>query len=64
MFFKVLAAMVTADAFDRHMRDQQYRARAVAEEQRAAAALGRTGRQLAPPAAARQPDLRFPERRV
>ena len=26
MFFKVLAAMVTADAFDRHKREQQRRA--------------------------------------
>jgi hypothetical protein len=26
VFFKVLAAIVTADAFDRHMREQQYRA--------------------------------------
>lgn len=26
MFFKVLAAMVTADAFDRHRREQQRRA--------------------------------------
>jgi hypothetical protein len=26
MFFKVLAAIVTADAFDRHMREQQHRA--------------------------------------
>lgn len=65
MFFKVLAAMVTADALDRHMRDQQYRARAAAGEQRAAsAALGPPGRQLKPPAATRQHDLRFPERPV
>ena len=26
MFFRVLAAMVTADAFDRHQRQQQHRA--------------------------------------
>lgn len=26
MFFKVLAAIVTADALDRHMREQQHRA--------------------------------------
>jgi hypothetical protein len=26
VFFKVLAAIVTADAFDRHMREQQHRA--------------------------------------
>lgn len=36
MFFKVLAAIVTADAFDRHMRGQQHRARVAEEERRRA----------------------------
>jgi hypothetical protein len=31
VFFKVLAAIVTADAFDRHMREQQHRAWAAQE---------------------------------
>jgi hypothetical protein len=63
MFFKVLAAIVTADAFDRHMREQQHRAWAA----EAAAPHGRT------PAASRAPlgtqandapawDLQRPER--
>lgn len=61
MFFKALMAMVTADAFDRHMRDQQYRAWVAAEEARAAAASGAHRRLFAPPARA-QYDSRRPER--
>ena len=37
MFFKAVMAMVAADAFDRHMREQQYRAWVAAEEARARA---------------------------
>jgi hypothetical protein len=65
VFFKALVAMVTADAFDRHMRDRQYRAWAANEQQRAAVsrtALTRSARQIAPPYSAPKHDLRFPER--
>lgn len=39
MFFKVLTAIVTADAFDRHMRDQQHRAWIAEEARRQPAAV-------------------------
>lgn len=39
MFFKVLTAIVTADAFDRHMREQQHRAWVAEEARRQAAAV-------------------------
>ena len=42
MFFKVLTAIVTADAFDRHMREQQHRAWMADEARRQAAALAPT----------------------
>jgi hypothetical protein len=61
MFFKALMAMVTADAFDRHMREQQYRAWVAAEEARAAAA-GAEHRPLFAPPAPQQYDPRRPER--
>jgi hypothetical protein len=35
MFLKAVMAMIAADAFDRHMREQQYGAWVVAEEARA-----------------------------
>lgn len=38
MFFRVLAAIVTADAFDRHMREQQRCAWGAEEARRQAAA--------------------------
>jgi hypothetical protein len=37
MFLRAFVAMVSADAFDRHMREQQYRAWVAAEEARVAA---------------------------
>ncbi len=37
MFLRAFVAMVTADAFDRRMREQQYRAWVAAEEARVAA---------------------------
>jgi len=53
--------MVTADAFDRHMREQQYRGWVAAEEARTAAAAGQHRPLFAPPAPA-QYDPRRPER--
>jgi hypothetical protein len=50
MFFRALIAMVTADAFDRHMREEQYRGWVAAEEARAAAAAGQHRPLFAPPA--------------
>jgi hypothetical protein len=35
MFLRAFITMITADAIDRHMREQQYRARAAAEQARA-----------------------------
>jgi hypothetical protein len=62
MFFRAFVAMLTADAFDRHMRDQQYRAWAAAEETRAAAANAPHRPLFAPPAGSGAYDLRQPER--
>ena len=61
MFFRALIAMVTADAFDRHRREQQYRAWVAAEEARAAAAAGQHRPLFAPPAPQHY-DPRRPER--
>jgi hypothetical protein len=38
MFLRAFITMIAADAIDRHMREQQYRAWVAAEEARAAAA--------------------------
>jgi hypothetical protein len=51
VFFKVLAAIVTADAFDRHMREQQHQAWAAQEASHGAGApdaASSDGSQLAP----------------
>jgi hypothetical protein len=68
MFFRVLAAIVTADAFDRQMRAQQHRA-LVAEEARrqaAAPAAATAASEVAPPRAAHSEswDSSAPERPV
>lgn len=44
MFFKVIAAIVTADAFGRHMREQQRRGWLAEEERRLAPTPGTAGR--------------------
>jgi hypothetical protein len=63
MFFRAFVAMLTADALDRHMREQQYRAWVAAEEARAAAAANGPDRPLfAPPPGSGEYDLRWPER--
>jgi hypothetical protein len=62
MFFRAFVAMVAADAFDRHMRDQQYRARVAAEEARAAAVAGSHRSVFAAPVERRGYDPRWPER--
>jgi hypothetical protein len=62
MFFRAFVAMLTADAFDRHMREQQYRAWAATEEARAAAANAPHRPLLAPPAGSRAYDPSRPER--
>jgi hypothetical protein len=54
--------MLTADAFDRRMREQQYCAWVAAEEARAAAANGPHRPLFAPPPGAREYDPRRPER--
>ena len=59
MFFRVLAAIVTADAFDRHLREQQRRAWAAEEARRQAAASTAGSPAQAAPAGR---DLRAPER--
>ena len=58
MFLRAFITMIAADAIDRHMREQQHRARAAAEEARAAAA-GATRR---PRFAPLEFDPRRPER--
>jgi hypothetical protein len=58
MIFRAFIAMVTADAIDRHMREQQYRARIAAEQARAAAARAAHSRPLEAPGF----DPRRPER--
>ena len=64
MFFKVLAAMVTADAFDRRMREQQRRAWLAQDQlRRSGTAAPLTAPDSAP--TGRQPagwDSRAPER--
>lgn len=62
MLWRAFVAMLTADAFDRHMREQQYRAWVAAEEARAAAANGPHRPLFAPPPGAREYDPRRPER--
>jgi hypothetical protein len=54
--------MLTADAFDRRMREQQYRAWVASEEARAAAANGPHRSLFAPPPGSGVFDLRRPER--
>lgn len=61
MFFRALIAMVTADAFDRHRREQQYQAWAAAEQARLAADP-RARPLFAPPVAAPEYDPQRPER--
>jgi hypothetical protein len=61
MFWRAFLAIVTADAIDRHRREQQYRAWVAAEEARAAAANGPHRPLYAPPAEP-QYDLQRPER--
>jgi hypothetical protein len=62
MFFRAFIAMLTADAFDRHKREQQYRAWAATEEARAAAANAPHRPLFAAPAGSGAYDLRRPER--
>jgi hypothetical protein len=61
MFWRAFLAMVTADAIDRHRREQQYRAWVAAEEARVAASNGPRRPLFAPPVAPRY-DLLRPER--
>jgi hypothetical protein len=58
MIFRAFIAMVTADAIDRHMREQQYRARLAAEQARRAAPAASYDRPLEAPGF----DPRHPER--
>jgi hypothetical protein len=62
MFLRALATIVAADAFDRHMRDQQYRRWVAAEEARAAAANDEHRPLFAPPVEPPGFDPRHPER--
>jgi hypothetical protein len=61
MFWRAFLAMVTADAIDRHRREQQYRAWVAAAEARIAAAEAPRRPLFAPPASPTY-DLRRPER--
>lgn len=61
MFFKVLAAMVTADAFDRHRREQQRRAWIAADASRPASPVTVPTPQV-PPTRADALDLSAPQR--
>ena len=61
MFWRAFLAMVTADAIDRHRRDQQYRTWAAAEEARVAAANAPRRPLFAPPPTPGY-DLTRPER--
>lgn len=64
MFFKVLAAMVTADAFDRHKREQQHRAWVAADAGRAATpGAAPAPAHVVPPATAGTFDVPARERR-
>jgi len=54
--------MVTADAIDRHRREQQYRAWVAAEEARAAASNRPRRLLFAPPTQASEYDPHWPER--
>jgi hypothetical protein len=56
VFFKVLAAIVTADAFDRHMREQQHRAWVAHEASHGAGAPDAGSPHGSLPAAAGVPD--------
>lgn len=62
MFLRAFLAMVTADAIDRHRREQQYWAWVAAEEARVAASNGPRRPLFAPPAECSEYDLRRPER--
>jgi hypothetical protein len=62
MFFRAFVAMLTADAFDRHMREQQYRAWVAIEEARAATATGPHRPMFAPSPGSGEDDLSRPER--
>jgi hypothetical protein len=62
MFWRAFLAMVTADAIDRHRREQQYRAWVAAEETRVAVSNGRGRPLFAPPAQPPWYDPRRPER--
>lgn len=62
MFWRAFLAMVTADAIDRHRREQQYRAWVAAEEARLAAANGSRRPLFAAPPRPSECDLRRPER--
>ena len=61
MFWRAFLAMVTADAIDRHRREQQYRAWVAAEEARVAAAAGPRRPLFAPPTDPHY-DVQRPER--
>jgi hypothetical protein len=61
MFWRAFLAMVTADAIDRHRREQQYRTWAAAEEARAVAANAPRRPVFGPPATPTY-DLTRPER--
>ncbi len=65
MFFKVLAAIVTADAFNRHMREQQHRAWAAATATRDGG-IAATPRQQPGTQSGEQPrwDIQRPERPI
>jgi hypothetical protein len=62
MFFRAFVAMVTADAVDRRMREQQYRGWVAAEEARAAAANSPRRPLFAPPSGSWGYDPLRPER--
>ena len=62
MFWRAFLAMVTADAIDRHKREQQYRTWVAAEQARVAASNGPDGPLFAVPARPSEYDLRRPER--
>lgn len=61
MFFKVLAAIVSADAFDRHRRRQQHHAWALEDARRQAAQAAATVNPVRPsPQDASDPQLQLP----
>lgn len=62
MFFKVLAAIVTADAFDRHARERRYRAWIGEDAGRREVGIAPMPDRPSAPAEPRRWDLSAPER--